>query len=127
LFIIASFILFLIWYQNLFYLAKATAKEFLDSHKDLVGLFATHEEATIGLGNAIKESNRMVVGVGFDLTKTIQQMLREGYLLAVLVQNPNTQGYLGMAQAFAAVKGFATGPTFIDTGVSVVTQFTPRR
>jgi ribose transport system substrate-binding protein len=108
-------------------LAEATAKEFIDSHEDLVGLFATHEEATIGLGNAIKESDSMVVGIGFDLTKTIQQMIREGYLQAVLVQNPYTQGYLGMAQAFAAVKGFATGPKFIDTGVSVVTQFTPRR
>ncbi|MDD3174737.1 MAG: hypothetical protein PHF63_13965 [Herbinix sp.] len=38
----------------------------------------------------------------------------------IIAQNPYTMGYLGMAQAFAAVKGYNTGPKYLDTGVSVL-------
>jgi ribose transport system substrate-binding protein len=108
-------------------LAEAAAKEYIESNQDVVGIFATNEENTVGLGNAIKDSSKNIVGIGFDLTKTIQDMIRAGYLNAVLVQNPYTMGYLGMAEAYAAAKGYSTGPKFINTGVSIVDKYTPRR
>ena len=93
---------------------------------DLVGLFATNENTTVGVGNAIRESNKKnIVGVGFDTNPTIDQMIKDGYLKAVMVQNPYTMGYLGMAEAVAALKGFDTGPPFIDTGVCKKTIYTP--
>ncbi|HEX3023177.1 MAG TPA: substrate-binding domain-containing protein [Lachnospiraceae bacterium] len=108
-------------------LAEAAAKDYIESNQDLVGIFATNEENTVGLGNAIKDSSKNIVGVGFDLTRTIQDMIRAGDLNAVLVQNPYTMGYLGMAEAYAAAKGYSTGPKFINTGVSIVDKYTPKR
>ncbi len=49
-------------------------------------------------------------------------LLADGSLKAAMAQNPYTMGYLGMAQAIAALKGFSTGPATIDTGVSVLTK-----
>ncbi|HWT74544.1 MAG TPA: substrate-binding domain-containing protein [Mobilitalea sp.] len=105
-------------------LGKEIALSFIHNNPDLVGLFGTNEDTTEGVGNAIKESNKNIVGIGFDINNTIQQMIRNGYLKAVMVQNPYTMGYLGMAQAYAALNGFDTGPHYLDTGVSVKTQFT---
>jgi ribose transport system substrate-binding protein len=39
-----------------------------------------------------------------------------------MAQNPYTMGYLGMAQAVAALNGYSTGPAKIDTGVAVLTK-----
>jgi len=38
-----------------------------------------------------------------------------------MVQNPYTMGYLGMAQAYAVINGWSTGPATLDTGVAVLT------
>jgi ribose transport system substrate-binding protein len=107
--------------------AKAASEQYIEESPDLVGLFGTNEGSTTGMGQAIKERNRKIIGIGFDLTQEIQDLIRSNYLQAVLVQNPYTMGYLGMAEAIAALRGFDTGPPFINTGVSVVTQYTPRR
>lgn len=102
--------------------ALKIASEIIGENKNLVGILATDEASTIGLGNAIKDKNSKIVGIGFDRTAEIVNMLRNGYLKAVVVQNPYTMGYLGMAEAYAALKGFDTGPKFLNTGVSILTQ-----
>ena len=85
------------------------------------GNFASSQEAaTGGVGNAIKDSGKKIIGIGFDTSNTIESLINDGSLKAVMVQNPYTMGYLGMAQALAALKGNSTGPESIDTGVSVV-------
>lgn len=96
---------------------------FIKENVDLVGLFATNENTTEGTGNAIRESGRNIVGIGFDINPAIEQMIKDGYIKAVMLQNPYTMGYLGMAEAVAALRGFDTGPSFINTGVSVKTEF----
>lgn len=104
-------------------LEMETPKKIISENPNLVGLFGTNETTTVGVGNAIKESNRNIVGIGFDTNPTIEQMIKDGYLKAVMVQNPYTMGYLGMAEAVAAIKGLDTGPRFINTGVSVKTIY----
>lgn len=102
--------------------ARRKASEIIEENKDLVGIFASNESSTIGLGNAINDKNSKIVGIGFDITPEIDNMIHNGYLTVVIVQNPYTMGYLGMAEANAALKGFDTGPEFLNTGVSVITQ-----
>ena len=99
--------------------------QLIEDNPDLVGLFATNENTTEGVGLAIRESNRNIVGIGFDSNQNIDQMIQEGYIKAVMLQNPYTMGYLGMAEAIAAIRGLDTGPEFINTGVSIKTMFTP--
>ncbi len=86
---------------------------------DLVGMFATNEGSTEGLGKAIMKEEMKVIGIGFDQSPAILELIRNGYLQATIVQNPFTMGYLGMAQAVAALRGYETGPEHIDTGVVI--------
>lgn len=106
--------------------SQQVAEELISTYTDMVGLFGTNEDTTIGVGNAIQASGKDIVGIGFDFTETIQRLLDSEDLKAVLVQNPYTMGYLGMAEAFAAIKGFDTGPSFINTGVSIIPWYDPR-
>ncbi|MHB8130554.1 MAG: substrate-binding domain-containing protein [Mobilitalea sp.] len=104
-------------------LAQSQAEAFIADNSDLVGIFGTNEDTTIGVGNTIKVSKKEIIGIGFDLTGTIQELIDEGYLKAVMVQNPYVMGYLGMGSTIAALKGFDTGPPFINTGVSIRTKY----
>lgn len=103
-----------------FQASQDAANGFITGNNDLVGIFGTNEGATVGAGNAIKASGKSIIGIGFDRSDTIQNLLNEGALKAAMAQNPYTMGYLGVAQAFAALTDASTGPEVIDTGVSVL-------
>lgn len=100
--------------------SQQAAATYIANYKDLVGIFGTNEGSSIGAGNAIKADNNRIIGIGFDKSKAILDLIRSESLKAVVVQNPYTMGYLGMAEAMAALKGFDTGPSYIDTGVSII-------
>jgi ribose transport system substrate-binding protein len=100
--------------------SQNAAELLIEQNKDIVALFGTNEGTSEGVGNAIKENGNSIIGIGFDETDRMRQLLEEGSLKAIVNQNPYTMGYLGMAQAVAAILGKDTGPHFIDTGASVV-------
>jgi len=100
--------------------SQEAAQGFIVGNEDLVGLFGTNEGSSVGVGNAIKASGREIVGVGFDKSDAIMELLADGSLKASMAQNPFTMGYLGVAQAYAALNGLSTGPAVIDTGVAVL-------
>lgn len=99
---------------------QEAAQSLIEQNSDLVALFGTSEGTSIGVGRAIGANGNRYVGIGFDKTEIMSRLLRNGSLKAIIDQNPYTMGYLGMAQAVAAVLGKDTGPEYIDTGVSVV-------
>ncbi len=103
--------------------AQRAAEQLILEHEDLVALFGTCGGASIGIGNAIKASDNRYVGVGFGKNDTILRLLRDQNLNAIIDENPYTMGYLGLAEAVAAVKGDDTGPSYIDTGVSVLVNY----
>ncbi|MDW2796651.1 substrate-binding domain-containing protein [Clostridium boliviensis] len=105
-------------------LAKQATEKYIRDNPNLVGVFSTNEGSTLGMGYALREYEINIIGIGFDITEIIQQMIKDNTIKAVLVQNPFTMGYLGMAQAVAALRGFDTGPKFINTGVTVVNTYT---
>lgn len=100
--------------------AQEAAKRMIDENKDLVGMFGTNEGTSEGVGNAIGADNNRIIGVGFDKTDAMMKLLNDGSLKAIIVQNPYTMGYLGMAEAVAALLGKDTGPDYINTGISVM-------
>ncbi|GLC79011.1 substrate-binding domain-containing protein [Lacrimispora brassicae] len=108
-------------------LAKQATEKYIRDNPNLVGVFSTNEGTTLGMGYALRENDINIIGIGFDITEVIQEMIKDNTIKAVLVQNPFTMGYLGMAQAVAALRGFDTGPQFINTGVTVVNIYTPSR
>jgi ribose transport system substrate-binding protein len=106
-------------------LAKQATEKYIRDNPNLVGVFSTNEGSTLGLGYALRDNDINIIGIGFDITAMIQEMIRDNTIKATLVQNPFTMGYLGMAEAVAALRGFDTGPQLINTGVTVVNKNTP--
>jgi ribose transport system substrate-binding protein len=102
--------------------SQEAATNFINANADLAGLFGANEGSTVGVGNAIKASGTQIIGVGFDKSDAILGLLADGSLKAAMSQNPYTMGYLGVAQAYAAINGLSTGPAVIDTGVAVLTK-----
>ncbi|MCI8549325.1 MAG: substrate-binding domain-containing protein [Lachnospiraceae bacterium] len=90
----------------------------------VVGIFGSNEGSTTGTGNAIKASNADVIGVGFDKSDAIQNLIADGYLLCTMAQNPDVMGYEGVKAAVAAINGEDLGGAVTDTGVSVLTAET---
>ncbi|HKM43390.1 MAG TPA: substrate-binding domain-containing protein [Limnochordia bacterium] len=90
--------------------------------QNVVGIFGANEGSTVGAGNAIKEAGDDVIGVGFDQSNTILQLIREGHLLATMAQNPDVMGYEGIMAAVAVLEGKTLDADYVDTGVSVLTK-----
>jgi ribose transport system substrate-binding protein len=88
----------------------------------VVGLFGANEGCSVGVGNAIQEAGGKVVGVGFDKSDAILQLVKAGYILGTMAQNPDKMGYEGLKTAVKALKGEPTGADYVDTGVSVLTK-----
>jgi ribose transport system substrate-binding protein len=87
-----------------------------------VGIFGANEGCTVGTGNAIQEAGKNIIGVGFDKSDMILSLIKNGYLLATMAQNPDVMGYEGMKSAVKVLKGEDVGAKYVDTGVSVITK-----
>ena len=75
------------------------------------------------IGNAIKASGKTdIIGVGFDKSDAIMNLINDGYLLCTMAQNPDVMGYEGVKAAVAAINGEDLGGKVTDTGVSVLTK-----
>jgi ABC-type sugar transport system substrate-binding protein len=89
----------------------------------VVGIFSCNEGSTAGAGNAIKASGKAgIVGVGFDKSDAILNLIDDGHLLCTMAQNPDVMGYEGVKAAVDAVNGKGLGGAVTDTGVSVLTK-----
>ena len=94
--------------------SQEAATGFISGNGDLVGLYGANEGSTVGVGNAIKASGKPIIGIGFDKSDAILGLLKSGALKAAMAQNPFTMGYLGVAQAYAALADLSAGPAVID-------------
>ena len=99
--------------------SKDAAANFIT--QGVVGLFGANEGSTVGVGNAIHESGIDVVGVGFDKSDMILQLVKNGYLYCTMAQNPDVMGYEGVMAAAKVLAGETISPKDVDTGVSVLT------
>lgn len=87
-----------------------------------VGIFGANEGCTVGVGNAIQEAGDDVIGVGFDKSDTILELIKNGYLLCTMAQNPDVMGYEGLKSAVKVLNGETVSPSYVDTGVTVITK-----
>ncbi len=89
----------------------------------VVGIFGCNEGSTTGAGNAIKASgDNKIIGVGFDKSDAIMNLIQDGYLLCTMAQNPDVMGSEGVKAAVEALEGANLGGAVTDTGVSVLTK-----
>ena len=100
--------------------SEQACTKMISENPTLIGLFGTNEGSTEGVGKAIKANKPEVIGIGCDRSEENLTLIRIGSLKAVLAQNPYTMGYLGMAEAYAALEGLDTGPQVLNTGISLL-------
>ena len=74
------------------------------------------------MGNAIQEAGGKVLGVGFDQSDALRELIKGGYLIATMAQNPGVMGYEGLKAAVAVLEGKTVSKDPIDTGVTVLTK-----
>jgi ribose transport system substrate-binding protein len=100
------------------------SKEIADNFitQGVVGLFGANEGSTTGVGNAIQEAGGKVVGVGFDTSDALRELIKQGYLIGTMAQNPSVMGYEGVKAAVNVLEGKNVSPDPVDTGVTVLTK-----
>jgi len=96
----------------------------LTAHKDIVGIFAANEPNGVGVANVLKQ--RKLVGkikvVAFDTSDQEVQALKDGTILALIVQNPYQMGLQGVQAAVKSIKKQDVGAKSVDSGLTVVTK-----
>ena len=88
----------------------------------VVGLFGTNEGSTVGVGNAIaaEGENCTVLGVGFDKSDAILNLIASGDLIAAASQNPYAMGYEGVRTAIEYLANGTEEFEDMDTGVFMI-------
>ncbi|MCR5687950.1 MAG: ABC transporter substrate-binding protein [Lachnospiraceae bacterium] len=100
--------------------AQSIAENYIT--QGVVGIFGANEGSTTGTGNAIKASGTEIVGVGFDKSDSIKNLIIDGNLLCTMAQNPDVMGSEGVKACVKAVNGESLGGEVTDTGVTVLTK-----
>jgi ribose transport system substrate-binding protein len=101
----------------------AVTENILTANPDLAGIFACNEPGAVGASQAIRGRGLMgkVKLVAFDASPTEIEMLQNGTIQALIVQNPYKMGYLAVKACMEVLYGKGIEKR-IDTGVAVVTM-----
>jgi len=101
--------------------AQSIAENYIT--QDVVGIFGANEGSTTGTGNAIKAAKGgNVIGVGFDKSDSIKGLIKDGFLLCTMAQNPDVMGSKGVDACVDAINGKDLGGAVTDTGVTVLNK-----
>ena len=96
----------------------------LEKHKDINVLVGFNEWSTLGAGYAINELNLKdkVFCIGFDSNISCIDMLENGDIDILIVQNPFSMGYLSVSKAFEILTGKKQGDKTVETDTYVVNR-----
>ncbi len=100
--------------------SQQATEQLIKQNPELVGMFGTNEGISVGMGNANKENNNKIISIAFDKSTDTMKLFDQGSLDIIIEQNPYTMGYVGMAEAIAALRGRSTGPKYFNTGFQVI-------
>jgi ribose transport system substrate-binding protein len=104
----------------------STMMELISEYPELRGVFVSDLVMAGGAAQALAGKNTNTNGdiinfVGFDADSALVQMLRDGTVAALVVQDPFRMGYEGVKTALAASRNERV-PTHVDTDASLVTK-----
>ena len=116
--------------------SEQLATEYIAEYPHLKGVFVTEANGGIGVGHALISEQKVgeLKVIGFDTDKGTLDMVKSGVLSATIVQGTWNMGYWSLMHLFHPNHqlvepisnknntGVSPLPTYVDTGVSVVTQ-----
>ncbi|CAM2792241.1 substrate-binding domain-containing protein [Paenibacillus sediminis] len=102
-------------------IASQLTKDILISHPDIDGIIALNAEASVGVGREVKNMGKggKVKVIAFDNPPENMDLLQEGVVQALVVQNPFNNGYLAVQLAVEASEGKHI-PDRVDTGIKLI-------
>jgi ribose transport system substrate-binding protein len=100
--------------------AMAVTENMLTAHPNLSGLFADNESSSAGAAQALRSrAARHVKFVAFDSSDQLLADLREGFIDALVVQNPFRMGYESTRAVGLKLAG-QTPPRTLDSGATLI-------
>jgi ribose transport system substrate-binding protein len=95
----------------------------MTANPDMTALYATGEPALIGAISAVssQQMTQKVKVFGWDLTAQAVKGIDEGWIVAVVQQDPYQEGVAGVESILKLKKG-ETVPASIDIPVTIVTK-----
>ena len=108
--------------QNIAEVALSAAETLITGNPELDAIYATGEPALVGAVAAVEAQgaqNRVKI-FGWDLTAQVIRGIDEGYVLAVVQQDPEGIGRAGIEALVASIAGEEV-PSVIDVPVTIVT------
>lgn len=115
--------------------SESKTEALLLKYPNLQGIFVTEAVGGMGVGNALINNNRTDIEViSFDTNKGTLDMVKDGVISATMAQGTWNMGYWSLMQLFhlrnSLVEPVADWrqaqvpplPTYVDTGISVVTK-----
>lgn len=104
-------------------MAQDAAMNLIDKIREADAVFCPNESTTVGMLLALRQNG--LAGkkkfVGFDASSTLLQGMKKGEIQALVAQNPQRMGYLGVKTAVAVIRGEKIDPR-VDTGCVLVTK-----
>jgi ribose transport system substrate-binding protein len=109
--------------QNVQDVALTAAENLMTANPDMTALYATGEPALVGAISAVTSQQRTdkVKVFGWDLTAQAIKVIDEGWIVAVVQQDPFQEGVAGVETILKLKKGEKVNPS-IDIPVTVVTK-----
>jgi ribose transport system substrate-binding protein len=109
--------------QNVQDVALTAAENLMTANPDMTALYATGEPALVGAISAVTSQQRTdkVKVFGWDLTAQAIKGIDEGWIVAVVQQDPFQEGVAGVETILKLKKGEKVNPS-IDIPVTVVTK-----
>jgi ribose transport system substrate-binding protein len=109
--------------QNIQDVALTAAENLMTANPDMNALYATGEPALVGAISAVTSQQRTdkVKVFGWDLTAQAIKGIDEGWIVAVVQQDPFQEGVAGVETVLKIKKGEKVDPS-IDIPVTIVTK-----
>jgi ribose transport system substrate-binding protein len=109
--------------QNIQDVALTAAENLMTANPDMSALYATGEPALVGAISAVTSQQRTdkVKVFGWDLTAQAVKGIDEGWIVAVVQQDPFQEGVAGVETVLKIKKGEKVNPS-IDIPVAIVTK-----
>ena len=106
--------------------AMAGALQLIEDHPEINALVGLNEPLAVGVARAgewaAASGNPNLSVVCFDSNPECVDLMRRGYVSALIVQNPYAMGYLGVEQARMLLSGQRIEKKdFLDTGTTIIT------
>lgn len=103
--------------------ARTDTAGLLKQHPEINVLMAFNEPTSVGAAQAVQSLARgeSLFLVGFDSNVVTIDGLQDGYVDALIVQNPYAMGYLGVESAYKLLAGQSSGlEPVVDTSTQIV-------